>query len=153
LRGDGTVPEASARPIETTELEARHRSVYVAEVHSSLQNSDPVLTHLGGLLREGSQNAAAFRDPALSVALMIEDLYGSKEPITVRARCEDPAEPLAASVVRVADGQEVARTALKGTDTSAEATLAPLPEGTYRIHVSGGSRVGSASDVCLVVDA
>lgn len=153
LRGDGTVPEASARPIEVPELEARHRTVYVADIHGSLQNSDPVLIHLGGLLREGSQNTAAFRDPTLNVALMIDDLYSSKERLTIRARCEDPAEALMATVVRAGDGQQVAQAPLQRVDAQAEATLDPLPEGTYRVRISGGPKVGSASDVFLVVDA
>jgi hypothetical protein len=151
LRGDGTVPEASARPIETPELEKAHRSVYVAEVHGSLQNSDPVLTHLGGLFREGALNTSAFRDSRLNVALMLDDIYTTTEPLTIRAQCEEPDEPLVARVVRVSDGAEIARAPLQRKDSAGEVNLGPFGEGVYRVQVSGSARAGSASDVCLVV--
>lgn len=153
LKGDGTVPEVSARPFETPELMARHRSVYAAEVHGSLQNSDPILTHLGGIFREDALNLSTFRDTRLNVALILQDAYTTNDRITVRAQCEDPAEPLTATVVSVANGQQVARAALNRTGSGAEVRLAPLREGTYRIRVSGGSNVGSASDVCVVIRA
>lgn len=150
-RGDGTVPEASARPIETPELEATHRTVYSSEMHGSLQNSDPILTHLGGLLGEVSQNSSVFRGPELGVVLMLEDIFTIAEGITVRAQCEDPGAQLTATVVSCASSKEISSVALQAREGFREAQLKGLPEGAYRIRVSGGSNVRSVSDVCLVL--
>jgi hypothetical protein len=155
LKGDGTVPQGSARPIETPELEKLHRMVYVAEVHGSLQNSPAMLDHVGGLLQEGAVAWDKFRAADVAdVSVSVDDLYGTTERVVVRAQCDDLAAPLNATVVEAGSGAEVARVALPGGGgLSREAALGPLPEGTYRITVRGGPQVGSATDVFIVIGA
>jgi hypothetical protein len=153
LRGDGTVPQASARPIETAALEKQHRMVYVAEVHGSLQNSSAVLDHLGGLLEEGAIAWDRFRaTDGADVAVIVDDVYATSERVIVGAHC-DIATTLAVSVVNTASGMEVVRASLSiaSPGSSGETAIGPLPEGTYRVTVRGGDNVKSATDVFIVV--
>lgn len=159
LRGDGTVPQPSGRPIETPELEKQHRIVYVSEVHGSLQNSRAMLDHLGGLLEEDPSSPDRFRkltepDFALgaNVAVIVDDMYGTSERVVVGAQC-DVATTLTATVVDAATNAQVARASISIEDPAVrgEAAIDPLPEGTYRVTVRGGSTVQSATDVFIVV--
>jgi hypothetical protein len=152
IQGDGTVPEVSATPIEPALLAERHKRVFVAEIHGSLQNSSPMLDHVRGLLAEGAIHWDRFRAPSVaSVALVLDDVYSTAEAVRVRARCEDARAPLEAVAVEVPTGREVARRPLRrdGEDMQ-QADLGPLAEGTYRVRVGGGPGVGSASDVFVV---
>lgn len=155
LKGDGTVPQGSARPIETPDLEKLHRMVYVAEVHGSLQNSPAMLDHLGGLLQEGAAAWDKFRAADVAdVAVSVDDLYASSERVIIRVQCDDQAATLNASVMDAGSGAEVAGVAIPGgAGLSRQAALGPLPEGTYRITVRGGPQVGSATDVFIVSSA
>ena len=156
LKGDGTVPQPSARPIETPEAEKLHHSVYVSEVHGSLQNSDAVLHHLGGLLQEGAASDVPFRgSDAQSVAVMVDDLYSTSERVMVRARCEDPTQRLEATVTNVGSGVVIARAPIVSDRVggTGEGAVGPLPEGTYRVTAGGGPDVGSATDVFIVTKA
>jgi hypothetical protein len=164
VRGDGTVPRPSARPIETPELEKLHRMVYVSEVHASLQNSPAMLDHIGGLLEESAIDP--FRLPAdlpppppplqprADVAVIVDDLYGTSEPIVVGAQC-DAATALNATIINATTDQVVADVPLVigEPDVRADsAPIGPLPEGTYRVMVRGGTNVRSATDVFLVAN-
>jgi lecithin:cholesterol acyltransferase len=169
VAGDGTVPRPSARPIETPDLERLHRMVYVSEVHGSLQNSPAMLDHVGGLLEESLQTFDPFRLPGRTgpplppppilpeisnVAVIVDDLYGASEPIVVGALCESAAT-LTTTVTNTATGQVVATAPLTITDPGGRgttATIGPLAEGTYRVTVSGGANVRSATDVFIVVN-
>ncbi len=153
LRGDGTVPQASARPIETSALEKQHRMVYVSEVHGSLQNAPAMLDHLGGLLEEGAIAWDRFRaTDGADVAVIVDDLYSTSERVIMGAQC-DVATTLTVSVINTATGAEVARASLSITDAGGrgETAVGPFPEGTYRVTVRGGDNVKSATDVFLVV--
>jgi hypothetical protein len=165
VRGDGTVPRPSARPIETSELERLHRMVYVSEVHASLQNSEAMLDHIGGLLEEDFVDR--FRLPveapppppppiavAKDVAVIVDDLYSTSEPVVVRAQC-DIATTLSASVVNTATGAVVTNAPLVISDPAVSgqtAAIGPLAEGTYRVTVRGGVNVRSATDVFIVAN-
>lgn len=160
LRGDGTVPQPSGRPIETPELEKLHRIVYVSEVHGSLQNSRAMLDHLGGLLEEDPNSPDRFRAPAdpdfalsANVAVIVEDMYAASEKVVVGALC-DAATTLTATVVNAATNAEVASAPLsiKEPAIRGEAILGPFPEGTYRVTVRGNDKnAKSATDVFVVV--
>src|SRR5688572_16639429 len=114
-----------------------------------------MLDHVGGLLQEGAAAWDKFRAADVAdVAVTVDDLYAASERVIVRAHCDDRAATLNASVMDAASGAEVARVVIPGGgELSREAALGPLPEGTYRITVHGGPRVGSATDVFIVTGA
>ena len=145
LDGDGTVPRASATP---RELLGRSMEMFVAEAHGSLQNADPVLVQVAGLRAGGPELERATPAPGISLAL--DDAYAAGEPIRIRSRCEAEDVTLAATVVDVRSGREVARIVLRpGADDVQEGECAPLSEGTYRVTVRLGT-VASVSDVFIV---
>jgi hypothetical protein len=90
--GDGTVPQASAIPIE---LSNAYRDSFVPERHGSLQRNPSVLDDVRGRLeqmqvrgldeiRAPGESAAAADRPA--IALDLDDLYVAGEPVTLRAQ-------------------------------------------------------------------
>jgi pimeloyl-ACP methyl ester carboxylesterase len=90
--GDGTVPRASAIPIELSEA---YRDSFAPERHSSLQRNRSVLDDLRGRLeqmqvqglheiRAPEESPAAAERPA--IALDLDDLYPAGEPVILRAR-------------------------------------------------------------------
>jgi hypothetical protein len=164
VRGDGTVPRPSGRPIETPELEKLHRMVYVSEVHASLQNSPAMLDHVGGLLEEspidpfrlpgGLPSPAPPLQLSADVAVIVDDLYGTSEPIVVGAQC-DAARALHATIINATTDEVVSDVPIVTTEPDVRADsapLGPLPEGTYRVMVHGGANVRSATDVFLVAN-
>ncbi len=146
------MPQPSATgPVEPQTLIEQHRRVFAAEVHGSLQNSTPMLDHVRGLLEEGAIHWDRFRASSLpGVALTVDDIYSTTEPVRIRARCEDPRIGLEAVVVDVAADREMARTSLRSSgDGGHFAEVKPLAEGTYRVEVRG-SGVASVTDVFVV---
>jgi hypothetical protein len=151
LDGDGTVPRPSATPLELD----KGVGMFVAEIHGSLQNADPVLGQLAGLLsgfpldpfRQAIEAAEASQS---AVSMTVDDAYAAGEPITIRSRYHNDTVQLTAVIANVHTGLEVARQRMHaGANNEQEAEFAPLPEGTYRITVSDHS-VDSVSDVFIV---
>ena len=155
--GDSTVPRVSATPIE---IEHEENAMFAAQRHASLQNDDPVLTQLAGVLSGLDLDLSAFRAlPTTALSLELDDVYATGEPINVRAKPEreQPAgEPLLAIVDEAARAPgdraaEVMRSPLRaGNDGWHKAELPPLASGTYRLTVLGSGTVEPVSDVFLV---
>ena len=128
--------------------------MYVSERHASLQNSDPVLVQLTGVMSGLSINFAAFRGafPTISLALDLDDAYGVDEPVSFSVEPEDlPAEPLTAIVADVGTGSEVSRQTLRPDEGRYRGELSPLPAGVYRLTVVGGGAVEPVSDLFAVI--
>lgn len=144
--GDGTVPRVSATPIE---LGDDPPAVFAATRHASLQNADPVLVQVRGVLdriKLGGVRAAA----PISVSVDIEDVYRTDEPVVLEASPSDPGELLEAVIQEVGSGREVARTTLAPAEGWRRAEFGPLPQGGYRAVVSGSPMVEPVSDLFLV---
>ncbi len=155
LGGDGTVPRVSATPIE---LEHEENSMYASERHGSLQNDDHVLLQFTGVVSGIPIDHGRFRDavPTIGLALDVEDVYGSVDPIQVRARPEsDPQGVLVAVAENVETGEEQARRPLRadGDDGWLSAELGPLPEGTYRVTALGSAMVEPVTELVTVFTA
>jgi hypothetical protein len=151
IRGDGTVPQVSATPIEPDVLTKQHRTVFVAEMHGSLQNSAPMLDHVRSLLAAGPVPEHLFREPQTNaVALQVEDIYSTQQPVRVTVSSTD-ARALAIVVVAEVDSrQEVARAVVEDLGASEPSVdCGRLPEGVYRVRVML-STGGSATDVFVV---
>ncbi|MFF3333977.1 esterase/lipase family protein [Streptomyces sp. NPDC002888] len=143
--GDGTVPRASATPIELSDA---HRDTFVAERHGSLQCNPTVLTDLRGRLEQSQvrglreirgprESPRAAKRPAL--ALDIDDLYLAGEPVVLRGRSIGPApdEPVRAVVQPVVHGRAPAPFTVEPVSSTGggRLELPQLPPGLYRVEV------------------
>ena len=150
--GDGTVPRASATPLERGH---EGRAMYAGTRHASLQGAAAPLTHVIGLLTGLDIDLDAYRvaAPTLGhIALEAGDVYWRNEPIVIRARTAREGARLSAQVRPARGGPPVARTALRrGPDGAFAAELAPLRSGSYRLTVTGGPTLEPAEDVFVVV--
>lgn len=150
LGGDGTVPQVSAIPIE---LSADPSSaMYAGTRHGSLQNADPVIMHLTGVLSGFEIDLGEFRRPKTQVALEVEDVYVSDEPVSVRARPSTSDARLQATLWRSGEKLPVASAEM----TPAEGDwfgvdFMPLVAGAYRVTVEGAD-VETAEDSLVVTD-
>jgi hypothetical protein len=159
MDGDGTVPRVSATPIE---VEHEKNAMFAAQRHASLQNDDPVLAQLAGVLTGMSLNLASFRAlPTVGLSLDIDDVYEAGESLTVKARPERESGDRLLVVVEDAsrppedaEAVELARAPLaESEDGWHSAELPPLPEGTYRVTVFGSGMTEPVTDVFAVVSA
>lgn len=151
LDGDGTVPRVSATPLE---LDAEANAMFAAERHASLQNADPVLVQLTGVMSGLDINFAAFRGavPTVSLGLDVDDSYAVGEPVTFGVVPEEvPPEPLTAIAEDVDTGQEAARQTLRPEAGSYAGEFAALRAGVYRLTVVGGGAVEPVSDLFVVL--
>ncbi len=152
LDGDGTVPRVSATPIE---VENEANAMFANERHASLQNDDPVLVQLTGILSGVDIDHEAFREalPAIGLALDLEDVYGPEEPVAVRVRPQEPpSQPLVVEVENVESNARVERRTLRlGDDGWHAAELGPLADGTYRLTAFGPGPVEPVTDIFAVI--
>ena len=146
--GDGTVAKVSASPHEL--LDGFQQAAFMSQRHASLQNDDPVLDHVGGLLRRTPLDPVdVFPAGDTSVAMEVEDVT-TQEPLVVRAR-NAAGLPLAATLVPLAGGDPVPLALTPAADGWLEASRDDLPEGDYRVTV-GGAGTHPVTDVVSVVD-
>jgi pimeloyl-ACP methyl ester carboxylesterase len=150
--GDGTVPRPSATPLE---YETDAGAAYSAERHASLQNDDHVLLQLTGVVTGSAIEWSLYRRvvPMIDLALDVDDVYDTAEPVVVRARPDrEPRDGLMSVAVDVESGEERARQPLVERDEGwHEAELGPLPEGVYRVTAYGASSVEPVTDLVTVL--
>lgn len=147
--GDGTVPRGSATPLE---VKAEAGVMFAAERHGSLQNNDPVLVQLKGLLSGLTVDSSKYFALKTSLSVDIDDSYAASEPVVVKARpSEEPVE-LTADVVNLDDGTTWSQGLTRDSDEWHRTEFNLLPPGVYRVTVRGFS-VQSVSDVFAVFDA
>lgn len=149
--GDGTVPLVSATPFE---MGNQPDAMYAAERHGSLQNFDPVLVQLSGVLSGLDLDLSMYYAVNTRISLDMEDSFAADEPITLRARPEDETVKLSATVVEAETGVVAVRAELVPADEGWQgAELPPLPAGGYRVTVSGPVTVDPVTDVFGVFPA
>jgi pimeloyl-ACP methyl ester carboxylesterase len=146
--GDGTVPKISASPHEL--LDGFQQAAFFSQKHASLQNDNPVIDHVGGLLNRIPLNPVdLFPAPDTAVSLEVGDVT-TDEPLVIRAR-NTAGIPLTATLTPIPGGDPISvQLSDDGQDwQSAERTR--LTEGDYRVTVSGSGAHGT-TDVISVVD-
>jgi pimeloyl-ACP methyl ester carboxylesterase len=147
--GDGTVPFVSATPLE---LGNNPSAMYAAERHASLQNFDPVLVQLSGLLSGLDLDLGTYYAVNSRLSLDVEDVYAADEPVVIRVRPENEGVPLTATIEDVEARIPPARAELAPGDQEwRSAEVPPLPAGTYRVTVQGGAGVDPVTDVFAVL--
>ena len=165
LAGDGTVPRVSATPLE---LDNDATAFFSGTRHASLQNADPVLTHLFRVLT--AQDLTPFRGarPAAAVSLDLDDVHAAGEPIRVRVRAHQPTDlrveltaltlPSTGQPGQFVGAPSRAGAAAAGVEVDGvtdwrPVALPPQPPGCYRVTVSGFGGVEPASDLLVVAPA
>jgi hypothetical protein len=150
--GDGTVPYVSAIPIEF----ASDRGTFVDEVHGSLQNSDPVITHVEGALRALTIDLSVVRaTTGIAVGLGIQDAYAATDPVHIRALPDQQVAFLQATVTDASTNQADAPLTMRRNgdgDGWWTGDLGPLRAGVYRVTVGGPANVSPVTDVFAVFD-
>jgi pimeloyl-ACP methyl ester carboxylesterase len=150
--GDGTVPRVSATP---RDVEREANAMFATERHASLQNDEPVLHQVTGVLSGLEIDWDAFRAavPAVGISLDVEDIYAPGEPVRVRARPEEqPSDLLNVRAENVETGEKtVGQTMRLADDGWYEAELGPFPEGAYRVTVFGAGAIEPVTDVLVVL--
>jgi pimeloyl-ACP methyl ester carboxylesterase len=143
--GDGTVPLVSATPFE---MGNQPDAMYAAERHGSLQNFDPVLVQLSGVLSGLDLDLSTYYGVNSRLSLDLEDAFLADEPVTFRVRPEDESVKLSATVIDADTDAVAARGDLIPADEGwHRAELPPLPAGGYRVTVSGPLTVDPVTDV------
>ena len=129
--GDGTVPRFSATPLEMSDS---HREIYVAEQHGSLQDFDPALVNLIGVLTGQDIDLGQFNfAPAQTLSLDIDDVYGADD-VVLRATPSIEA-PVRAKVYDAQSGA-LARNIPLAPEGDAYVARTQLPPGAYRAKVT-----------------
>ena len=127
--GDGTVPRPSATPIE---LSDDAREVYATEAHASLQNFDPVLVQVRGVLTW--ESLALYKaSPADGFRLEVDDVVPPHEPVELTLATSGPVRNVEATAENVDTGTTVTATGQLGSDGRATLALPPLEPGVYRV--------------------
>ncbi|MGH9180490.1 MAG: lipase/acyltransferase domain-containing protein, partial [Acidimicrobiales bacterium] len=150
LGGDGTVPRVSATPLEISD---DAREVYATESHASLQNFDPVLVQVGGVLTW--QSLAIYKgSPADGFRLEADDIVPPGEPLELILATSGPVLNVAAEAENVDTGQRVGAAGRLGSDGRATVRLPPLDPGVYRISGRDTDGVGlkPVHDLVVVAD-
>jgi hypothetical protein len=151
MRGDGTVPRVSATPLD---LHEEAGAMYSNERHGSLQNADPVLVQLRGLLSDPRQKQAKFRAiSGLGLRMELQEVVLTGEPMSVSVWPErEPAQPLRVEVEDADTGAPLASAALKQqADGAYRGEVAPLPEGVCRVQVGGGPETEPVTELVAIL--
>lgn len=142
--GDGTVPQASATPIEYT---GKQRELSFAERHGSLQTNDYVLEDLCARLKrmqaKGHEDVRGRFDTETraGIALDVEPLFLKGETVSVKAALKDPNEydqGLTVALERVTEPRESREYELERGRSLLR--LGSLDPGRYRVTVTGAKR-------------
>lgn len=153
LAGDGTVPRASATPVD---MEGAKREVYAAETHGSIQNNDGTLANLVGLLTADTIDWRKFQraDDLASLTLDLDDVLLPGESLAVHARATEGQPKLRARLHSLTDGTDadepLARDGARGEGWMSGDFA--LPPGTWRVTVHGDG-VAPVSDLVVVAEA
>lgn len=152
LGGDGTVPRASATPVD---MEGAKREVYAAETHGAIQNNDGTLANLVGLLTADQIDWRKFQraDDLASLTLDLDDVLLPGEQLQVHARAGAGQPRLRARLQSLTDGTD-ADEALARDDARGEGWMSgefALPPGTWRVTVHGDG-VAPVTDLVVVAE-
>lgn len=157
--GDGTVPLVSAALAGTEE-----QRTFAPQRHARLQNYDPMLDHLRGVLTSLYQVRIDDLRAAVTTWFSYdgEDVYLPGEPVEVRLRAQValtkdlvPEVEAIARVVNVATGSEVLQRTLRVRRQWQKVTLGRLVPGSYCFEIDGPGTTGRGdtaplSDVFVV---
>jgi hypothetical protein len=147
--GDGTVPRLSSVPREL--FESQRNVMYAACRHASLQNADPVLTHVHGLLRGTPADPGQFFAGLGRLGLGVGDLHDEQTPIACQVRCDILGAAVRGTVLDLGTSTVAASVGIDevGEDWTL-AEIPPLPAGDYRLTLTSPG-AAPVSDIFTVL--
>ncbi len=134
--GDRTVPRFSATPLE---MAAEQREVYATEVHGSLQNLEPVIAQITGVLTYRDLGGVR-ATPADGFRLTVDDLIAPGEDLVVTLATAGPALNAQLRVEDADTGAVVAQPTARLVDGEATFAVGGLAAGVYRLTGARGRR-------------
>jgi len=152
--GDGTVPLVSAALSGTED-----QRTFAPEQHARLQNYDPMLAHLKGVLSALYQvRIEDLREAATTwFAFRADDVYLPDEPVTVdlglRSSADETVVPDAEAVVTLTNrltGAVLPQTTRRVGRSLSPLSLGVLAPGEYTIDIAGHTNTAPLSDVLVV---
>jgi pimeloyl-ACP methyl ester carboxylesterase len=139
--GDGRVPRVSAAPIE---IFGEYRESFFVEQHGSLQNNPQLIDDLLERLSQMQANKpvrGTFEERSIvkpaAIALRVEDLYLSDEPIRVEVELKDRGErdELLVTIEGVTNQAAKQNFEIKSSEGGATLEIGTLEPGRYRVTV------------------
>ncbi|HLN00763.1 MAG TPA: hypothetical protein VK335_15855 [Bryobacteraceae bacterium] len=149
--GDGTVPYASAIPLE---MSAEPRLGYICEQHGSIQNNQHVLKYLRDFLaRTQTKDLGAVRAPVAEreevsrpgLSLDVEDFFEPGETVTLSVslvETDQPAVRVQASIEPADERHEARFCDLELRGDAWKLSIDDLAPGLYRVNVRAGMAQG-----------
>ncbi|WP_172352343.1 esterase/lipase family protein [Mesorhizobium sp. NZP2298] len=147
LKGDATVPRASAIPLEVPQQNAS----YVATTHSALQSDEGAIGNLRGILTEVDVDLDKYREVGVgTIGLSVQDAYVSNSSVEINAIPSDFVQSISATISRV-DAQAPDATAVLRPHGARYVAHARLAAGLYCVKMALDG-FHPVSDVFLVAD-
>ncbi len=132
--GDGTVPRVSAMPIEMTDAA---RGLFSPTRHSSMQNTQAVITQVTGIITGADIELSGFRDRYAGLSLDIPDLIDAADGLRVAARPTGGRDDVLTATVTDVDTGVTAWSGPLAADVDWHvAATPPLEPGIYRVAVA-----------------
>lgn len=147
--GDGSVPRASAVPLEMSS--GRALRLYIAETHGTLHANEEIQQQVYENVRQSGIDLSKIRavPPGAQVqglSLSLEDAYVGGEPVAVSVAALGICDEIRAVTARVEPLVEPApspwNVTLSPTGSGWAATLERLPAGAYRLQVQARGTAG-----------
>ncbi len=133
LGGDGTVPRVSAMPIEMTDAAS---GLFSPTRHSSMQNTDGVISQVTGIITGADIDLGGFRDRYAGLSLDLPDLVDAAAGIRIAARPTGGRDQQLTATVTDADTGVQVWSGQLAEDDWHVAQTAPLVPGIYRVAVA-----------------
>ncbi len=137
LGGDGTVPRVSAMPIEMTDAAG---GMFSPAAHSSIQNTEAVITQVTGIVTGSDIDLSGFRDRYAGLSADLPDIIDAAAGIRIAARPTGGRDTaLAATVTDVDTGVEAWAGELAEDVDWHVAQTPPLPPAIYRVAITSAA--------------
>lgn len=148
LAGDGTVPRASATPVELGDAK---REVYAAETHGALQNADGTLANIKGVLTRDRIDFRKFQraEDAATLSLELDDVVLPGETLGVRVRPSEGHPKIGVTFTPLAGGAPLDERLVRDPEPGWQRGEFSLAPGVWRVtaHADGATPV---SDLVVV---
>ncbi len=145
--GDGTVPRASATPIE---FDDPKRATFSPSPHASVHQTTASLAHVEGVLTADEVPTGAYRAAPKAMSLAVDDVYDSTMPVEVRARAVGQADAIAGTIESTEQPGYTRPLAFSAGDDGWAVGRSSVAPGTYRVTAGIGDEM-LASDVTVVM--
>ncbi len=145
--GDGTVPRASATPIE---FDDPKRATFSPSPHASVHQTAASLTHVEGVLTADEVSGGTYRAGRKAMSLAVDDVYDSTMPVEVKARVVGEAGVIVGTIESIERPGDARPLAFSAGDDGWAVGRSSVEPGTHRVTAGIGDEM-LASDVTVVI--